>query len=160
METEHTTHDTTLRTRGIPMTVEVLRRLEAEANRLVGHLSTLQAAAQENGVIGDRETPTVLAAGDLQLAGRRLETLRRVMDESYVVKPDGRVIVGSRVTVHHGDGEQETYELVAPGEADVRQGRISTDSPLGAALLGRRVADVAGMHTPSGPQGFTIVGVM
>ena len=38
METEHTTHDTTLRTRGIPMTVEVLRRLEAEANRLVGHL--------------------------------------------------------------------------------------------------------------------------
>ena len=79
METEHTTHNTTLRMRGIPMTVEVLRRLEAEANRLVCHLPTLQAAAQENGVIGDRETPTVLAAADLQLAGRRLETLRRVM---------------------------------------------------------------------------------
>jgi transcription elongation GreA/GreB family factor len=150
---------TSLRTRGIPMTADVLRRLEAEAERLAGHLPRLQAAAQEDGVSGDREAPTVLAAGDLHLATRRLDTLRRVMAESYVVEPDGRAIVGSRVTVRHADGEQETYELVAPGETEVRLGRISPDSPLGAALLGRRAGETASMHTPAGPLEFTVMDV-
>ena len=159
MHVEDTTTNTPLRTRGIPMIADVLRRLEAEAERLTGHLPRLQAAAQEDGVSGDREAPTVLAAGDLHLAARRLETLRRVMAEGYVVEPDGRAIVGSRVTVRHADGEQETYELVAPGETEVRLGRISPDSPLGAALLGRRAGEVASMHTPAGPLEFTVVDV-
>jgi transcription elongation GreA/GreB family factor len=159
MELEHSTHATPLRERGIPMTTEVLRRLETEASRLVGHLPTLQASAQEDSVSGDRETPTVLAAGDLHLAASRLASIRRVMGEGYIVEPDGRAIVGSRVTVCYGDGAQDTYELVAPGESDVRNYRISTDSPLGAALLGRRADDIANMHTPSGLQEFTVVDV-
>jgi transcription elongation factor GreA len=113
--------------------------------------------AQEDGVSGDREAPTVLAAGDLHLATRRLESLRRVMAQGYVVEPDGRAIVGSRITVRHADGEQETYELVAPGETEVRLGRISPDSPLGAVLLGCRAGDVATMKTPAGLLEFTVV---
>ena len=159
MQLEDTTINTPLRTRGIPMTADVLRRLEAEADRLTSHLPRLQAVAQEDGVSGDREAPTVLAAGDLHLATRRLETLRRVLAEGYIVEPDGRAIVGSRVTVRHADGEQETYELVAPGETEVRLGRISPDSPLGAATLGRRAGDVASMNTPAGPLEFTVVDV-
>src|SRR5919199_1658294 len=159
MHIEDTATNTPLRTRGIPMTADVLHRLEAEAERLTGHLPRLQAVAQEHGVSGDREAPTVLAAGDLHLAARRLESLRRVMAEGYVVEPDGRAIVGSRVTVRHADGEQETYELVAPGETEVRLGRISPDSPLGAAMLGRRAGEVATMQTPAGPLEFTVVEV-
>ncbi len=143
--------------RGIPMTADVLRRLEVEADRLSGHLPRLQAVAQEDGVSGDREAPTVLAAGDLHLAARRLESLRRVIAKAHVVEPDGRAIVGSRVTVRHADGELEIYELVAPGETEVRLGRISPDSPLGAALLGRRAGEVASMQTPAGPLEFTLV---
>jgi transcription elongation factor GreA len=146
--------------RGIPMTIHVLRRLQAETDRLLSHLPRLQAVAQEDGVSGDREAPTVLAAGDLHLAARRLETLRRVIADGYVVEPDGRAIVGSRVTVRHADGEQESYELVAPGETEVRLGRISPDSPLGAALLGRRAGEVATMQTPAGPLEFTVVEVV
>ena len=148
MQLQEITIAAPLRARGIPMTVDVLRRLQAEAERLTGHLPRLQAVAQEDGVSGDREAPTVLAAGDLHLAARRLETLRRVIAEGYLVEPDGRAIVGSRVTVRHADGEQESYELVAPGETEVRLGRISPDSPLGAA-----------MHTPAGPLEFTVLEV-
>jgi transcription elongation factor GreA len=104
-------------------------------------------------------TATLLAAGELHLAARRLESLRRVLADGYVVQPDGRAIVGSRVTVRHADGEEETYELVAPGETEVRLGRISPDSPLGSAMLGRRTGDVASMTAPAGLLEFTVVNV-
>jgi transcription elongation GreA/GreB family factor len=115
--------------------------------------------AQEHGVSGDPETPTVLAAGELHVASRKLETLRRVMADSHVVEPDGQVVVGSRVSVRHSDGEEEAYEMVAPGEADARAGRISPDSPLGAALLGRRADEVTYMDAPSGRVQLTLTAV-
>ena len=55
----------------------------------VQQLPRLQALAQTDGVSGDPESPTVLAAGDLHLASRRLETLRRVIADSHIVEPDG-----------------------------------------------------------------------
>jgi transcription elongation factor GreA len=136
--------------RAIPMTRDVLRRLQGDAERLVEQLPRLQMLAQENGVSGDPDSPTIMAAGDLHLAARRLETLRRVIADGLVVEPDGRIVVGSRIGVRHADGESETYDLVAPGETDARLGRISPDSPLGAALLGRRADDVTHMDAPCG----------
>jgi transcription elongation factor GreA len=159
MYVENTTMNTPLRTRGIPMTANVLRRLEAEAERLLTHLPRRQAVAQEDGISGDPEAPTVLASGDLHLASRRLESLRRVLADGYVVQPDGRAVVGSRVVVRHTDGEQETYERVATGETEARLGRISPDSPLGSAMLGRRAGDVASMNTPDGSLEFAVVEV-
>jgi hypothetical protein len=151
--------DTHTAIRGVPMTAAVLRRLQENASDLVAQLPGLQALAQEHGVSGDPETPTVLGAGDLQLASRKLEMLRRVMADSVVVEPDGQVVVGSRVTVRHADGEEETYEIVAPGEADARSRRISTDSPLGAAVLGRRAGDVSHVEAPAGRVQLTVTAV-
>jgi transcription elongation factor GreA len=145
--------------RGIPMTRDALRRLEEEAERLAGSLPRLQALAQEDGVSGDADSPTVLTAGDLHVTARRLEALRRVIADSHVVDPDGRAVVGSRVTVLHADGEQESYELVAPGQAEARRGRISPDSPLGAALLGRRAGDQVDVSAPDGIRRLAIVDV-
>jgi transcription elongation GreA/GreB family factor len=145
--------------RGIPMTAAVFRRLQENASELVAQLPRLQALAQEHGVSGDPETPTVLAAGDLHVASRKLQMLRRVMADSHLVEPDSQVVVGSRVTVRHADGEEETYEMVAPGEADARSGRISPDSPLGAALLGRRADEVTHMDAPAGRVQLTVTRV-
>jgi transcription elongation factor GreA len=153
------TLDTRASPRGIPMTRDVLRRLQEDVERLSEQLPRLQALAQTDGVSGDPESPTIMAAGDLHLASRRLETLRRVIADSHIVEPDGRIVLGSRVTVRHSDGESETYELVAPGEADARVGRISPESPLGAALLGRRAEDVTLMDAPGGRVQLTIMSV-
>jgi transcription elongation factor GreA len=145
--------------RAIPMTRDVFARLAQQAERLVEQLPQLQSSARQHGVSGDPRSPTVLAAGDLHVAARRLEMLRRVIEDAAIVEPDGRVLVGSRVTVRHADGEIETYELVAPGEADARLGRISPDSPLGAALLGRREDEVTYMDAPAGRVELAITSV-
>jgi transcription elongation factor GreA len=143
----------------IPMTAEVLRRLQEDADRLAEQLPRIQAVARDNGVSGDPDSPTVMADGDLHIAARRLRTLRRVIADGHVAEPDGRIVVGSRVTVRYVDGESETFELVAPGEADARLGRITPESPLGTALLWRRVDDVTHMDAPSGRVQLTVTSV-
>jgi transcription elongation factor GreA len=159
MSITNTILETRASPRVMPMTRDVLRRLENDVERLVDELPALQTQARENGVSGDPKSPTVLAAADLHLASRRLEMLRRVIADAHIVEPDGRIVIGSRVTVRHADGESETYELVAPGEADTRLGRITPDSPLGAALLWRRADDVAHMEAPTGRVELAITSV-
>ena len=64
--------------------------------------------------------------------------------------------IGALVTVGDSDGE-ERYTIVAPEDADVFGGRISSDSPLGRALLGRSVGDQVRVRTPGGLRVVTIV---
>jgi hypothetical protein len=64
---------------------------------------------------------------------------------------------GSTVRLRDGDGEQDEYTLVRRSEADPAQGRISTESPVGRALLGRRRGDEVEVQTPGGIRALTIV---
>jgi hypothetical protein len=68
----------------------------------------------------------------------------------------GEAQVGSRVRVRDADGEEE-YTIVRRGEADPAQGRISTESPVGRALLGGRRGDEVEVQTPGGIRALTIV---
>ena len=61
----------------------------------------------------------------------------------------GEVHVGSTVSFDE-DGSVETYKIVGPAEADYTAGRISFESELGRALLGRRVGDEAQVKTATG----------
>jgi transcription elongation GreA/GreB family factor len=64
---------------------------------------------------------------------------------------------GSTVRVRDADGQEEEYTLVRRGEADPTQGRISTQSPVGRALLGGRRGDEVEVQTPGGIRALTIV---
>src|ERR1700723_3340941 len=69
-----------------------------------------------------------------------------------------RAAYGSRLTVL--DGAKSTkieYKLVTVEEADVAQGLISTSSPIGRALLGKKVGDEVQVTTPSGVEGYEVV---
>jgi transcription elongation GreA/GreB family factor len=66
--------------------------------------------------------------------------------------------VGSTVRVRDGWGEEE-YTLVAPTHSDAAGGRISIESPVGRALLGRRRGDRIEVQTPGGPRVLSIVDV-
>ena len=59
----------------------------------------------------------------------------------------------------HQDREV-TYELVTTEESDVEAGRISTSSPIGRALLGKRDGDLAEVRTPRGMKEFEIVSLV
>ena len=60
------------------------------------------------------------------------------------------VQTGSTVTFEEDGGPAETYKIVGPAEADYTAGRISFESDLGRALIGRKVGDEAEVKTPTG----------
>lgn len=66
--------------------------------------------------------------------------------------------MGSRVRVRDGDGEAE-FSIVEPAEADITAERVSADSPIGRALLGRRLGDEVRFRAPGGVLSVTVVGV-
>jgi transcription elongation GreA/GreB family factor len=71
----------------------------------------------------------------------------------------GEAQAGSVVRVRDADGEEEEYTIVRKGEADPARGRISTESPVGRALLGGRGGDEVTVQTPGGIRALTIVEV-
>jgi transcription elongation factor GreA len=72
--------------------------------------------------------------------------------------PHDRAAYGSRVVLLDLDKSAEVeYKLVTPEEADAANGLISTSSPIGKALLGRRVGDEVKVHTPAGMKLFEVV---
>ena len=85
--------------------------------------------------------------------GRILEIediLRRatIIDEKGA-HASGRVVVGSGVEVDQ-DGRKRHYQIVGAPEADPANGKISNESPVGSALLGRAVGDVIDVNVPKG----------
>ncbi len=69
---------------------------------------------------------------------------------------DGRVAMGSTVTVEVHWNER-TYQLVGPHEANPSQGRISHLSPVGAALLNRKVGETVRVENESGGTEYRII---
>ena len=78
-----------------------------------------------------------------------------IMDDNHAT---GVVSVGSTVTVtKKGSKEERTFALVGSEEADTLSGKISNESPLGEALLGRKKGDKVTVHAPKGDVEYTIV---
>ncbi len=65
--------------------------------------------------------------------------------------------IGTSVTVREEDGEEMTYTIVGSAEAKPREGKISNESPVGAALLGKHARQKVTVQTPSGSYKLTIV---
>jgi len=67
------------------------------------------------------------------------------------------VSLGCRVTISEDGCEPETYQIVGRTEADPAHGRISNESPLGKALLGRRTGEAITVQSPDGALRFEIL---
>lgn len=90
--------------------------------------------------------------------GQLRSRLRQVLmvDQSRI--PRDRVGLGSTVLVMDVDkGEETTFKLVTPEEADVAKGRISTSSPIGRGLVGKRVGDSVKIQSPGGTRELEIL---
>lgn len=80
-----------------------------------------------------------------------------IIDPSNLPQKD-RVMFGVRVTLEEIEtGVTVTYQLVGPDESEPENGLISVVSPIGRALLGKRVDDEARVHTPGGIREFIIL---
>ncbi|HNB51513.1 MAG TPA: transcription elongation factor GreA [Anaerolineales bacterium] len=91
--------------------------------------------------------------------GRILE-LEEILKDVVIIDGNSRkdvVDIGARVTIQEEDFDPETYYLVGPNEANPREGRISHESPIGQALMGKKVNDVVSAKVPSGTLRFKIL---
>lgn len=86
------------------------------------------------------------------------EILKKAKVSDTTKEKGGFVTIGSQVCVHL-EGEEQTFEIVGSPEADPSQNKISHDSPLGKALMGRKVGDRIEIEAPVGILNYTILAV-
>ena len=77
--------------------------------------------------------------------------------EEIKAKKSSKVQLGS--TVELKNGKKAVYTVVGPVEADPLNGKISNESPLGVALMGKAVGDKATISTPKGDTTYTVVAI-
>ena len=90
----------------------------------------------------------------------RIQELEAILRNAIIIKEtksSGIIFIGSHVTIQEDTFDPETYHLVGPTEADPRHGRISYESPIGRALMDKKVDDVAEAETPGGKIKFKIL---
>jgi len=102
------------------------------------------------------------AMDELALQEGRIGELRALLASSELIEDgpmDGVIRLGSHVKIRHADGEEAEYMLVSAAEADPRRGRISEESPIGRALVGRTKNEEVTADTPSGPEHLVVLDV-
>ena len=132
-----------------PLTSQARRELIDEIARLRQGLSGLGLEWLEAGIM---DVPA-------SLLGRRLQTLEAVLERAEIVDAVPCAAIGRTVTLRHDDGELVSYRLVFPGDGDPARGRISADSPLGAAMLGAQAGESVDVQAPAGSWSVTLVAV-
>ena len=94
----------------------------------------------------------------------RIRFLQKILEHSRVIDPDvlpkDRVSLLSRVEFTNlATNTRMTFEIVSPHEMDLEAGKISLKSPIGAALMGKKVGDIAEAQVPSGTLRLRIDGI-
>ena len=99
------------------------------------------------------------AQGLLEAKIAKMEALvsnARMIDESQM--DSSKVLILSKVKIKNiANGKEMTYTLVAENEANLKDGKISIDSPIGKGLLGKKVGDKADVKIPNGIVKFEII---
>ncbi len=90
----------------------------------------------------------------------RIQEIEAILRNSVIIEKTtstGVIAIGSHVTIQEEGFDPETYHLVGPTEADPRKGRISHESPIGKALIDKKVGDTAEAEAPGGNIKFRIL---
>lgn len=93
----------------------------------------------------------------------RIREIKSILARAQLIEEENghggsEVRVGSKVTVRvDGEDEEETWTIVGSTEAKPREGKISNESPIGSALLGKRARQKVTVETPDGTMKMTVV---
>lgn len=134
--------------------------LEKELKDLVdsrGAVADEIATARENGDLSENAEYTAAREKQSRVESR-ISEIEEILDGAQIIASDGddKVSLGDKVTVSLNGKEME-FNLVGAIEADPLNGKISHESPLGSALIGKKVGDTATVKTPKGEKTYEIV---
>ena len=95
----------------------------------------------------------------------RIAEVESKLGNAQIIDPaaldaDGRVVFGATVDLEDADsGQKVSYQIVGDDEADLKVGKISLNSPVARALIGKFAGDVAEVQTPGGRREYEILDV-
>lgn len=150
----------------VHLTAAGIKHLEDTLRNLEKQLPQAIAEVQRTGAMGDFSENAAYqdAKGRLRRLHSRIAVSKDQINRAQVIgggndwHPTGAIRLGSRITLKI-NGTQKIYELVGPAETDPPRGRISHLSPLGAALLDRKVGDKGELKTENTRVNFEIIRV-
>ena len=147
------------------MTEQIKRKLQDEINALEHELvHDLPKEIKKAAALGDlsENAEYHMAKQRQEFVKARLRQLGKRMADLSMINmaniPKDKVGLGSTVKVYDNTKEEEVeYKLVTSEESDVATGKISTTSPIGRALLNKKVGDSATVVTPSGKRELEVL---
>ena len=148
------------------LTPEGAKKLASELNQLasVDRPRVVQEVA-DAAAQGDRSENAEYTYGKKKLReiDRRIRFLSKRLDDAVVVKQEEgahlEVRFGARVEVVDENEKRSSYLIVGPDEANPSEGRISFQSPLGKALMKRKVGEVVTVQRPAGDIDLEVVAI-
>jgi len=126
---------------------------------------TVADAVHEAAKNGDRSENGDYIYGKRRLReiDSRVRFLNKRLDELEVVRriPDDtdKIYFGARITLEDAAGKETCWRVVGPDEFDLSSGKLSMDSPLARALLGKRLDDEIHVQSPSGQQVYYVTDI-
>lgn len=146
----------------VPMLAEGHRQLTEEVKRLKLERPEIIDAIEEARAHGDlSENAEYHAAKERQgQVEAQIGDLEDKVSRANIIDPatlsGDRIVFGATVTLLDDDDKPVRYQIVGPYEADAKVGRISYNSPLGRALIGRKVQDEIEVTVPSGDRFYVV----
>jgi len=146
------------------MSIDIVRKLQEEIQALEHELNfELPKELQRARSLGDlsENAEFHMAKQRQDYVGARLVQLKRRLADLSLINlnniPKDRVAFGSKVVLYDVDRDTEVeFKLVTTEEADLSKGLISTSSPIGRGLMGKRVGDSVKVTTPNGSREFEV----
>ena len=151
-----------------PLTVAGAEKLRTELHRLktVERPSVIAAIAEARSHGDLSENAEYEAAKDRQgfIEGRIMEVESKLANAQIIdpklLDADGRCVFGSTVELEDQDtGTQVCYQIVGEDEADIKENKISVNSPIARALIGKFSGDIAQVQAPGGLREYEVLDV-
>jgi transcription elongation factor GreA len=149
-----------------PMTIRGAELLRVELHRLktVERPNVITAIAEARAHGDLSENAEYDAARERQgFIEGRISEVEAKLGNAQIIDPklldsDGRCVFGATVDLEE-QGKQVTYQIVGDDEADIKQNRISINSPIARALIGKESGDIVDAQTPGGVKRYEILDV-
>jgi len=152
----------------VPLTVNGAEKLRAELHQLktVDRPSVIAAIAEARSHGDLSENAEYDAAKERQaFVEGRIKEVEGKLSDAQIIDPklldaDGRCVFGATLDLEDQDtGTQVTYQIVGEDEADIKSGKISINSPIARALIGKFVGDIAQVQAPGGLREYEVLEV-